>query len=99
MKRPVSLSAHRNKVEARRKRELANDLTRQVRDLVKERDIRAYAVVAVGSDGGFYALWDTGAIMPMRAFPNAVSQALSDDIHNSGVDDDWRPTLTIKPQA
>lgn len=91
--RPVSLSCHRNKVESHRKRVMANDLTRQVGKLVRDHDVRAYAVVAVASDGGFYALWDTGGVMPMRAFPVAVGQALSDDIHNSGVADDWRPPL------
>ncbi|MBG7616480.1 hypothetical protein IWC96_14475 [Brevundimonas sp. BAL450] len=97
MKRPVSLSMHRNKVEARRKRVVAADLTRQVGKLVRDCDVRAYAVVAVSSDGGFYTLWDTGGVMPMRAFPHAIQQALSDDIHNSGAEDDWRPSLKTTP--
>lgn len=97
MKRPVSLTAHRNKVEARRKRELAKDIERQVSGLVKERDIRAYGFVGIASDGKAYALWDTGGAIPMRVLPHVFGQALSDDIFNSGVEDDWRPALPVKP--
>lgn len=63
----VQLSVHRNKLESRRKRALAKELQRDTEKLVRENDIRAYAVVGIGADGKAYALWDTGAILPMWA--------------------------------
>lgn len=94
--KPVSLSSHRNKVEARRKRTLANDLVRRVGKMVRDEDIRAYAVVGIGSDGGAYALWDTGAVLPMWAFADTVAHVLRTDIVQSEIKDDWRPNLTLK---
>ena len=92
----TSLSVHRNKVEARRKRELAKDLRDRISDLVKEHDIRAYAVVGIAADGKAYALWDTGAVLPMWAFPETIAAMLRRDIEESGVVDDWRPNITLK---
>ena len=92
-KKPVSLTVHRNKVEAHRKRERATTLKRQVEAMVRERDIRAYAVVGIGADGQAYVLWDTGAIMPMRAFPAVVADVLNADIAMCEVEEDWRPAL------
>lgn len=94
---PRSLSVHRNTVEKRRARVLADDLVRQVGSLVKERDIRAYAVVGIGADGKAYALWDTGAVMPMRAFPAVMMQVLADDIAGHDLVEDWKPALTVRP--
>lgn len=93
MKKPVSLSVHRNKVESRRKRDRAKDLKRGVEAMVRENDIRAYAVVGIASDGKAYSLWDTGGALPMWAFAGTVEQVLRADIESSGVPDDWRPTL------
>lgn len=95
-KKPVSLNVHRNSVEARRKRVLAKELKGRVEAMVRTHDIRAYAVVAIAADGQAHALWDTGAILPMWAFPNTVAYVLQEDIRNSDVEDDWRPTLTAK---
>lgn len=90
------LSAHRNKVEARRKRELAKTLQSRVESMVRENDIRAFAVVGIASDGQAYSLWDTGAILPMWAFADTVATILRKDIDNCGVEDDWRPNLVVK---
>lgn len=92
----VKLSIHRNKVEARRKRELAKDLQNRVEAMVRENDIRAFAVVGIAADGQAYALWDTGAILPMWAFADTVATILKKDIDNCGVVDDWKPNLTLK---
>ena len=94
--RPVSLSVHRNKVESRRKRAAATTLKRQVEAMVREQDIRAYAVVGIAADGKRYVLWNTGAILPMHALPAIAMDALSVDIGNAaldGMEDDWRPNL------
>lgn len=92
----TSLSVHRNKVEARRKRELGKNLGQRVNALVKERDLRAYAVVGIASDGTAYALWDTGAILPQWAFADTIATILRKDIAECDVVDDWRPNLTLK---
>ena len=92
----VRLSVHRNKVESRRKRDLAKSLTNGVGAMVKERDIRAYAVVGIAADGKAYALWDTGAALPLWAFADTVAHVLREDIRDSGLEDDWKPTLTSK---
>lgn len=94
--KPVALTMHRNKVEARRKRVLAKELCGRVESLVRERDIRAYAIVGIGADGDAYALWDTGAILPLWAFADTMAHVLREDIRSTEVEDDWRPTLTVK---
>lgn len=92
----VSLAVHKNTVEGRRKRTLAATMAANVAKLCREEDIRAIAVVGIASDGRAFALWDTGGIMPMRAFPHVVAEALSDDIHNADMADDWCPSLPLK---
>lgn len=89
----TSLAVHRNTVEARRKRELAKDLQKRTEKMVRDHDIRAYAVVGIGADGKAYAVWDTGAVLPLWAFADTVSTILRNDIACSKVVDDWRPNL------
>ncbi|MQY48199.1 hypothetical protein GAO09_19370 [Rhizobiales bacterium RZME27] len=96
MTKSVSLSVHRNKVENRRKRELAKDAKAQVEALIREKDVRAYAFVAIAADGTAYARWDTGAVLPMWAFADTVAHVLREDICQADVADDWRPNLTLK---
>lgn len=90
----ASLSVHRNTVEKRRKRELAHEVETLARDMVRDRDIRAYAIVGIGADGRAYCRWDTGAIMPMWAFADTIGNALRRDMEDSDVEEDWRPALT-----
>jgi len=96
MSKPISLSVHKNKVEAKRKRDLAKTLRDEVEKLTREVDLRAYAVVGIAANGKGYALWNTGAIMPMWAFPDTVSYLLREDMQSQPVAEDWRPTLTLK---
>lgn len=94
--KPVSLSVHRNTIESRRKRELARECKRSVERLIAECDIRAYAIVGIAADGEPHALWDTGAILPMWAFPEIVAATLRESILQSvgeGLKDDWRPGI------
>lgn len=91
-----SLSVHKNKIEARRKRELSEDLTRRVKALVKEEDLRAYAIVGISAEGKAFALWDTGAIIPMWAFADTIGNALRRNIEESGVSEDWKPALNVR---
>jgi len=96
MSKPISLSVHKNKVEAKRKRDLAKTLRDEVEKLTREVDLRAYAIVGISADGKGYALWNTGAIMPMWAFPDTVSYLLREDMQSRPVAEDWRPNLTLK---
>lgn len=63
---------------------------------MRQEDIRAYAFVGIAADGSTFALWDTGSVVPMRVFPAVVREVLSDDIHNSGIEDDWRAPLKAR---
>lgn len=96
MTKSVSLTVHKNKVESRRKRRLAQDATRGVEAMIREKDIRAYAFVGIGSDGKAYACWDTGNILPLWAFADTVGTVLKSDIETSNVQDGWVPNLTLK---
>lgn len=92
----IRLGLHINKVEARRKRALAAALVRDTGKMVRDYDIRAYAVVGIGADGRAHCIWDTGAILPMWAFPATVHAALMRDLECSTVEEDWKPALTVK---
>lgn len=92
----VSLTVHRNTVESRRKRVLSQELRRNVEKMVRDEDIRAYAVVGINAEGKAFALWDTGAALPLWAFADTVAHVLREDIRESKTEDDWRPTLTLK---
>jgi hypothetical protein len=93
MTKSISLSLHKNKVESRRKRELARAATRGVGAMIREKDIRAYAFVGIGSDGKAYALWDTGNILPLWSFADTVATVLKRDIEVADVEDGWSPSL------
>ncbi len=96
MPKSVELSVHKNTIEKRRKRELADSMASAARKMTKDCDIRAYALVGIGSDGEAYTSWDTGSVMPMWAFPSTVAEILKTDIGDaraSGVREDWKPAL------
>lgn len=96
MTKSVSLSVHKNKVENRRKRDLAKNVKRDVEAMVREQDIRAYAFVGIGADGKEYACWNTGNILPLWAFADTVATVLKRDIELSDVSDEWVPALNLK---
>lgn len=92
----ANLHVHRNKVENHRKRVLAKTLKSQVETMVRTEDIRAYAIVGINAEGQAFTLWDTGAVLPMWAFADTVAHVLREDIRESGIEDDWKPTLTVR---
>lgn len=96
MAKTVRLAAHRNTVEARRKRILSKEMRTRVERMVRDEDIRAYAVVGIAADGSAHAIWDTGAILPLWAFADTVAHVLREDVRNADIADDWRPALTLK---
>lgn len=93
MAKMVNLSAHRNTLEGRRKREAAKAASGKVLGIMRQEDISAYAFVGISSTGDVFATWDTGAIMPMVAFPEVVRSMLAEDMAQSGVQDDWKAGL------
>ena len=92
-KKVIHLSVHKNTVERRRKNDLAKTLGHSVQQMIKAHDLRAYAIVGIDSEGKAYAMWDTGAIMPIWGFADTVSAILSRDIEDSGAEEDWKPPL------
>lgn len=90
------LSVHRNTLEKRRVRETSKDLRKHAERLIRECDIRAYALVGIDAKGDSYAVIDTGGIMPMVAFPAAVQAIMAHEIGSWDVKDDWQPNLNPK---
>lgn len=95
MAKSVSLSLHKNTIERRRKRELASAAKTDVESIIRQHDVRAYAFVAIGADGKSHSVWDTGNILPMWAFADTVATVLREDIIAAGVEDGWKPNLTL----
>lgn len=93
MPKSASLSLHKNSIERRRKREMSDSLVTHVRKMVRECDVRAYAVVGIGADGKARAVWDSGGVMPLWAFGETMGAVLREDVLNHVEDDDWRPPL------
>lgn len=96
MVKSVSLQVHKNTVEGRRKRDLAKNVRRDVGAMIKEQDIRAYAFVGIAADGKAYVSWDTGNVLPMWSFADTVAYVLKEDIRDAGIEDGWKPNLTLK---
>lgn len=80
-------------MERRRKRELAESLRRECHRMVKDADIRAYAIIGIDAQGRSHAMWDTGGIVPMWGFPETMCAALRRDMEESEADEDWKPPI------
>jgi hypothetical protein len=93
MAKVTNLTLHKNTVEKRQKRERAKGLCREAERMVREADLRAYAVVGIDANGEAHAVWDTGAIMPMWAFPAVIGRVLEMDIARNQELEDWVPPL------
>lgn len=96
MARVASLSMHKNKVEARRKKALAAAAKGRVEACIRENDIRAYAFVGIDAQGKLHAAYDTGAILPLWAFPSVIADGLRRSIEDGNIVEDWVPALTLK---
>lgn len=96
MAKVASLTLHKNKLEARRKKDVGRGISAGIAKKVRDADIRAYAFVGIDAGGKAHCLWDTGAIMPMWGFPSAVAVMLQDNMSSSGVDEDWKPALPAR---
>lgn len=93
MSRKVSLTLHKNTVEARNKRRLASETGKNVEKMMRETDVRAYAFVGIKADGQAVAAWDTGGIIPMWCFAEAIHTVLNSDMQNSGVQEDFKAPI------
>ncbi len=92
-KSPVSLTAHKNTVAGRAKRELAKDWGHTVEAMIRENDIRCMAVVGIGADGRAFAKWDTGGIVPLYGFPETIGAILRTDVEASRVPEDYKAPI------
>jgi hypothetical protein len=89
----ASLSVHKNKIEARKRRELQRDMSRSVHEINQARHVKAYAIVTFNDDGSACCDWDTGGIMPMWGFGEAVSEVLRTDLAQRAHHEDYRPKI------
>lgn len=96
LNRVASLHLHKNTVESRRKRELAAAVKADVEATIRTHDIRAYAFVGIAADGKAYSTWNTGEILPLWAFADTIATVLKEDIKTAGIEDGWKPNLTLK---
>ncbi len=87
------LTLHKNKIEGREKRLLADDFSVTVRNMIRENDIRCMAFVGISSDGRAFAEWDTGGIVPLYGFPEALHAVLCRSVESSGVEEDYKPQV------
>lgn len=90
---PRSLTAHRNTVERRQRRNTQSTMAHAAK-AIGEGDVLAYAIVAIRSDGSAAAAWDAGSALPLWAFADTVRGILHEDIMGSGIEDTWRPSLS-----
>ena len=97
MAKPVNLTEHRNTIEKRRRRAMRDDMIAACRSMAGDRDIRAFAIVAIDASGEACTQWDTGGIIPMWAFPGTVQRVLDFDLAQSGVAEDFKAPL-IRPR-
>ncbi len=92
-----TLSLHKNTIEKKRKRDIADAIIKGGSKMCRDRDIRAYALVAIDSKGTIHAIWDTGSIVPMWAFPATISAGLMRDMEEVNIEETWvPPVLPIK---
>lgn len=93
MAKALSLQVHRNRIEARRKRDIGRDISHGIAKKVRDADIRAFAFVGIDAKGAAHCLWDTGKVLPLWGFPHAVAAMLQNDIEAAGIKEDWKPPL------
>lgn len=89
------LSSHKNTIEKKRRRDVQREVD-SFGKLLKDVDVRAYAVVAIDAKGEAHCIWDTGSIVPMWAFVPTISECLKRDLEESCVEETWKPPLPIK---
>lgn len=93
MKKPISLSVHKNQVERRRRKDLRREMQDHCYKMTSSGNIVAYSIVALADDGRAFAVWDTGGAIPMWSFPQTVAAVLKEDIQESEVEDDFKRPL------
>lgn len=89
----LNLTAHRNTLRRRKRKEAQRELIKGIRRLATSSDCRAYAVVVFDDNGEVRAIWDTGRMIPEWAFPKMVEHVLGTDVRNEKCDrpDDYLP--------
>jgi hypothetical protein len=92
-KKPVSLSLHKSQIERKRRRCVRAEIVHAAKAITSQNNVCAYAVIAMSDDGRCFAQWDTGGVIPLWGFPEAVQVILAEDIAASGVPEDFRKPL------
>jgi hypothetical protein len=92
-KKPISLAAHKSNIERTRRRDIRKQVVADAKAITSQNNVVAYAVVAMSDDGRCFATWDTGGVIPLWGFPEAVRAILDHDIGASGVAEDFRKPL------
>jgi hypothetical protein len=94
MTRAVNLTAHKNTLANRQKRDRAKDAGTRVEAMIRENDIRSFAFVGLGSDGRAFTFWDTGGIVPLFGFPETMGAILRIDVDRGGAEENYRAPVT-----
>ena len=92
----VKLSVHKNTVEKRRKKSVAKGLVQHTSRIVKDYDIRAYAVTMIDSEGEAHCIYDSGSIMPMWCFAETMGAIVKSKMETEPQEETWKPPLNIK---
>lgn len=92
----TNLTAHRNTLRRRKRKEAQQELVKGVRRLATSSDCRAYAVVVFDDNGEARTMWDTGRMIPEWAFPKMIEHVLGADVRNAKCD---RPDDFIPPEG
>lgn len=87
----VSLTAHRNTRERRRRRDLRKEMIAAARQMSDAPDIKGYVLVGIGANGAAYCLWDTGQAIPLWSLPGFVHEVVSVEARGFDLPDDFDP--------
>lgn len=94
MSRTVNLTAHKNTLAGRQKRDRAKEAGSRVEAMIRENDIRSFAFTGLASDGRAFTFWDTGGIVPLFGFPETMGAILRIDVDRVGVAEDYQAPVT-----
>lgn len=83
----TELTEIRNEKRAAARQQMGTELVEAAQRAAESNEVVAWAVVAFRADGQSFRSFDTGGIMPLWAFPEAVKGAV--DEVAVGVDEDF----------
>lgn len=87
-----SLTVHRNTLERRIRKAVQSEMVSDAKRHGTQ-DVVAYAIVTINADGTSRCSWDTGSALPLWAFAATIHAALAMDVHVSGIEETWKPSM------